>query len=275
MNALINGLAKFPLPGRYLELLSTVNPVRVTGYDKHERVLFDYRDVAQGFWVDRRDREPFARIEITTGASELVNFLVTDGMAGNRSVPSDLTSDAARLVGIVYGSLGQLVQLALNAVNLLRVHPVGAIFADDHVAGNEAFIGVRQQAAVAANYGHIQLKNEAASGKIVYVDKVTCTGASGGAAYAELCHHDASLTDIAAGVNKNLGGAAATAHLRQTDNAAQQGTMIARKYLTGTSDAVFEFNPPLRLGEGEAVLTRLNVVNLAHTTTFEWRERAV
>lgn len=91
-NETFNGLREFPLTGVYFELLSTVNAVDVTAYAQDGRVLSSEKAVQAGFWIDRRNKEPFVRIEITTGASEAVKFLATDGMSGNRSVPSTISS---------------------------------------------------------------------------------------------------------------------------------------------------------------------------------------
>lgn len=116
-----NGERHFPIKGNYLEILDTAAAVDVVTFDKLGRVLNDERQVEAGFWIDRRGQEPFAMISITTGSSHAVKFGVSDGTVGNRSLPADITSDAARLLGIVYGNLGQLAQVAVGGVNALQV----------------------------------------------------------------------------------------------------------------------------------------------------------
>lgn len=79
-----SGVNEYPIAGHYFELLETLNPVDVKLYNRDGHVLHDDRQVEAGYFVDRRGVEPFARIELTPGASESVKFLVSDGLAGTR-----------------------------------------------------------------------------------------------------------------------------------------------------------------------------------------------
>lgn len=123
-----NGERHFPLTGNYFELLETSAPVDVKAWDAGGHVVNDESQVESGFWIDRRGREPYVRLSITTGSSHAVKFSYSDGSAGNRAVPADITSDAARLLGIVYGNLGQLAQLAVGGVNALQVTERGIAY---------------------------------------------------------------------------------------------------------------------------------------------------
>lgn len=120
-----SGRREFPIRGRYFELLACENPVDVEAVTLDGQVLTTEQQVSSGFWIDRRDVEWFDRIAITTSGSEEVTFLVTDGTAGNRSVPADITNRAGRLLGIVYGTLGQLAQRLVGGVNALVCQMLG------------------------------------------------------------------------------------------------------------------------------------------------------
>lgn len=122
-----SGQRIFPVKGHYFELLESSAAVDIVARAADGTVVCDERQVDQGFYIDRRGREPFVELAITTGSSHAVKFGVSDGSLGNRAVPSDITSDAARLLGIVYGNLGQLAQLAVGGVNALQVTPRGII----------------------------------------------------------------------------------------------------------------------------------------------------
>ena len=119
-NETFDGLREFLIAGVYFELLSVDNPVDCYFYDKDGRLLGAELQVAAGFWIDRRDKEPYSRFEIETGALETVKFTATDGMSGQRSAPTVITStvfpvgkahtQAAVNVGVASGAL-----LAANA----------------------------------------------------------------------------------------------------------------------------------------------------------------
>ena len=120
-NETFSGRREFPIAGHYFELLSTVSAVDLEFFDSAGRMIANELQIEEGYFVDRRGVGPFARFAVITGASEAVKFLVTDGFSGQRSALSDVTDRAARLLGIVYGTLGQLAQELLNGVNALVV----------------------------------------------------------------------------------------------------------------------------------------------------------
>jgi hypothetical protein len=130
VNETFNGLREFPVAGKYFELISTVNPVDVTIYGKGDVVLARLLQIEEGVFHDRTridNLEPFQRIEVSTGALEAVKFFIGDGVTSNRSALSDVSDRAARLLGIVYGTLGQAVQELLNGQNALVVACKGTL----------------------------------------------------------------------------------------------------------------------------------------------------
>lgn len=131
-----SGFRDFPIAGHYLEIIQNVNPLSIVGYAADGRVLFREDNVAAGFYIDRRGfvlgpdgriaaPDPFVRFEITTQGAENVTFFVTDATGGNKSVSADVSDRAARLLGITYGNLGQIDQIALGGRNLQTVQAWG------------------------------------------------------------------------------------------------------------------------------------------------------
>lgn len=116
-----SGLREFIATGRYFELLSTENAVDVAVYSARGELLHDERGVESGYYIDRRGVEPFARIEIRTGAAETVKFIVTDGLSGSKSAPSTISDDASTRTAYVQDgvSLGA-VDAQLLAANTNR-----------------------------------------------------------------------------------------------------------------------------------------------------------
>lgn len=160
-NETFNGLREFPIPGHYFELISTVSAVDVTVFGEGDRVLSRELQVSQGWIHDRRglmvdadgrlrNQEPFTRVEITTGANEAVKFAISDALTTNRSVPADITDRAARLLGIVYGALGQLAQAVIGGVNALAITIRGFAFATAFKSTTALAAGATEQVFAAA-----------------------------------------------------------------------------------------------------------------------------
>lgn len=96
-----SGERAFPVAGYYFELLEVAAPVDVELLGAGERRLSFDQGVSAGFWVDLRGVALFETIKITTSGSQQVKFIYSSGTTGNRSIPADITDDAARLLGIV------------------------------------------------------------------------------------------------------------------------------------------------------------------------------
>ena len=274
VNETFNGLREFPVAGHYFELLSTVNAVDVVLYGKGDVVLARLLQISQGVYHDRRSAnlEPFQRVEVTTGANEAVKFFVGDGVTSNRSALTDVSDKAARLLGIVYGTLGQVRQLLIGGINALATYSRGGAFADWMTDDGVAFTGYISQAGVAAQNSYAQVKNPAASGKTVYVDRASCDCDSTIRPLLASLYNTDLTTDGGALVNKDAGGAAASSHVRSDTNAAALGTTIAQTTAPASLSGVFVFNPPVKLGAGEGLAIRCGSANVPLTVSFECRE---
>lgn len=121
------GLREFVVTAHYFELLATVNPVDIKIYGRDGVVLADDRQVESGYFHERHGLAAFERIEITTGGNEAVKWIISDGTSGNRKA-ADVIDRAARLLGIVYGALGQIAQAAIGGINALVTTPRGFIY---------------------------------------------------------------------------------------------------------------------------------------------------
>jgi len=120
-----SGRRNFPVSGFYFELLTADPAVDVELIGVNGDVIERVAAVTSGFFCDRRGTSKYTAIAITTAGAQTVAFLATDGFSGNRSVPADVSDRAARLIGIVYGALGQLAQKALGLGNALLVTGAG------------------------------------------------------------------------------------------------------------------------------------------------------
>lgn len=272
-NETFNGQREFPITARYFELLATVNPVDVLILDQAGTVLADDRAVEAGYWHERQENrglQPFARIIITTGGAEAVKFLTSDGTSGNRKA-ADVIDRAARLLGIVYGSLGQLAQVLVNAVNYLRVQVQG--HGDAETDAGAAFVWYGSQAAVAAEYSHCQLMNAAGSGKKVYVDRVEVAFDAGAVSLVSAALYNTAMTTAgAAGINRLSGGAAASALFRSQANGTVLGTLIGTRQVLAGEHATFTFEPPIRLDAGKGLSVNGGTLNKLVYAAFHGRE---
>ena len=139
--------------------------------------------------------------------------------------------------------------------------------ADDVAEYNGAFTGVQTVAAVAGQFGQLQLFNPVGSGVIVSVDSVDFLAAG---PFGVKVNAAALATPGAVAINKNLGSAAAAKGLLYYGtNAALQGTAAEAGYYLGNS---LQEEEPYRLQEGQGLLVDVNTVNTAFTASIKWRE---
>lgn len=120
------GLVAWSVAGRYFKLLETANPVTVSLFRAGVKVLSAV-NVEGGFY----QRIDFDRVEITTGGAEAVSWMYAPAEGGSdrftgavtiSGTPNVNVSDRApRLLGIAYGSLGQIAQESIGGVNALSV----------------------------------------------------------------------------------------------------------------------------------------------------------
>lgn len=99
-----NGIREYPVAGHKLELVNTVNPVDVVLYDGDGNVLAREPQAQGGDYWDRRDKIPFSRFEITTGALEAVTFVVSDAEGGTKRVSADVADRPSRQLGTLNGA---------------------------------------------------------------------------------------------------------------------------------------------------------------------------
>jgi hypothetical protein len=146
-NETFNGLRIFDIPGHYFELLTTVSAVDLKLIGPDGDTVADERGVTAGYFLDRRGKGGFSRIEITTGANEAVKFMATDGAGGNRSLPASLTSSVAA-VGAAHTPASKTAGAATSqmlAANASRHY----LLVQNQSATDNAFINTGGNAAVA------------------------------------------------------------------------------------------------------------------------------
>lgn len=286
-----DGLVEWGVGGGYFKILTAASACRVELFRGGNLVLLA-PSVRAGFY----QRVAFDKVRITNSGSQAIEFLTapdeggSDAFTANSVITSPLDADnadakaALGAAGLV-ATLGRL--LGYNGATWDRLRAdnegagVGALrvarFGDAITRAATAFLGYGFQGLSAGNFAAVQLKNPAASGKLVYVDRIS--GAGGGVAgKMGLYRHDVDLaTAIGAAANKDLGGAASSALLKKITGAALVGTVIAERRVdaNGASGGYeFVFNPPLRLGEGEGLVVQLNTVSSDVDAAFEFREYA-
>lgn len=157
-----NGPREVKRTGHYFELVTSVNPVCVEFYGPGDVLLEKWGDVnpvsgaiidgaVSGDYHDRRGVGAFERVMIYTGANESVTWKITDGISSTRSVSADISDRAGRLLGIVYGSLGQLAQVVIGGVNALVVMVRGFGYGASFVSETNINAGSNEQVVAPAS----------------------------------------------------------------------------------------------------------------------------
>lgn len=124
---------------------------------------------------------------------------------------------------------------------------------------------------VAGQYAHMQLLNPGGSGKQVIIRSVILS--HDGTSKVQIARYDtACATDISAGANMLIGGAAGVAHLRLETSAGLLGTVLFQLNAL-TSDPVFPVPDWFcELSPGQGIVARMNIVNLTLEANFFWVE---
>lgn len=141
----------------------------------------------------------------------------------------------------------------------------------NEIRAGRAFSEGAGLAASAGNFSEIQLINPAGSGITVIVFKALV--GQGVAGNVSITNHNVNLaTDVGAGRNLLIGGAAGAAHVRTAQPAAQDGSRLARVRM-----AADEFVPLLsdwsyELGVGEGIIIMPDTVNTILAATYFWIE---
>jgi hypothetical protein len=137
-----------------------------------------------------------------------------------------------------------------------------------------AFVGLASSGAVAAQYSHGELWNPAASGRNLFLETVTVT--SSAAQAFSMGHHNASLAGAATLMNKYLGKPAGVALVRQTNNAAQQITVVGSvARIAAGGSFIMAFKEPVLIPPGMGYVVVSNTVNLDMVANFEWYEQGL
>lgn len=119
-----DGAKKFRIPFRKFRIRVAAAAVNVKyGVDQPSDEMLG---AEAGDWTEQKPGgEDFSFLQITNSGNQRVVFTLGDGNTGSDSLilsgALDLSDDAARLVGIMYGNLGQLAQQLVGGVNQLAV----------------------------------------------------------------------------------------------------------------------------------------------------------
>lgn len=139
------------------------------------------------------------------------------------------------------------------------------------VAQAGSFAGGVQQAAVAAEYPHVQIFNPAMSGVVVMIDAIVVSSDSALIAVPSL--YDTELTtDDGAWSNLLSGSAAGAAHMRKESLGSLTGPSLVSAYMAANDPWTFHFKYPIQLGSGKGLLVRGTVVNTNLAASFYGRE---
>ncbi len=109
-----------PVGGRYFRVTANVNPFTLE-IGRDGQYIASIPGSVVGDSGECKDGDPnFDALRITTSGTESVSILITDGSIRRDSQNSDVSDRAARLLGVVYGSLAvPFLQILSNSLNLL------------------------------------------------------------------------------------------------------------------------------------------------------------
>lgn len=144
---------------------------------------------------------------------------------------------------------------------------------DDETINGKAFIGGWDQTPGAGVISYVQLLNPAASGKLVYVERILAF--AGASAVLHLRNYATALVlNTGQAANKSWGGAAPVAQVRANNEAAQRGTLVSEFAFILTGDQGVEVlkKGPIELAAGEGLIVGPAVANIRPNVHFEWRE---
>lgn len=240
--------------GNMLRLIDTTAPVTVRFYKNGQEIQNETAESVEAGYAGRPERlrpddYAFDMAEVESATAQTIKVLTTKGETDYQRTVNDVQAEP------------KLTQSASE--------PVGA---DALTANGFAFVGFGSQVAVAGEYSHVQLKNPAASGKVLFIDSIEANiAASNG---IQVSHYDADLTTLVGQAKSNdVGGTDSTAQIRRATNVALLGSNI-RGDDTGPGRKIFDYDFPLRLGEGEAIVVAVTTANVQLNALFKFREYA-
>jgi len=232
---------RFAVPGNFFRVKRvsgvTSESVDVVFFRDGQRVNHDLTDADAGDGIGPLPQGAgFDYFEITSAVAQSVSFDVARGLRFSQRVVGE--------VSVIDGGKARTLS-------------------------NQAFLGPNFQAAVAAEYAHVQWKNPAASG-IRSVIKSIFAGVSA-ASLVHLYFFDVDLT-VANGVvqSKANGGAAGLTQCRLQSNAVLLGTTdLGAVYLGAGASVHLPLQEPLVLAAGEGVILVSFTPNVALATAAE------
>jgi len=142
------------------------------------------------------------------------------------------------------------------------------------VSDQVSFIGTMNIAAAAAQYTHAQLKNPAASGKILLLRRVVI--AAGAGMIVGIGRYDGDLASLSAAVaNKRIGSTVANVgQVRFANNAAKLLTAFKHVAVPTNDARSYSFPSPFVISAGQGIGVFAGTVQVEMFATFEWDELA-
>lgn len=225
------------IAGSFLRLSECAWPVTVTLL-KGGRVIGSMSNMQAGDYVDNVE---FDGVLVVNGATEqTVGIQIADGGAGSNRVLGE--------VAVIDGGRARTIS-------------------------GQAFIGQAWQPGVAGQYPHVQILNQAGSGKNVVIEGFAATGAAAG--YINIRDYSTALTLASNGKCKKIGGAASSAELRVGSNASVLGgSPLIGAYMAASGNYSYKFNEPIILVPGQGILGQ-GALAADLTLAFEFFEELV
>lgn len=244
--------------GNELRITSTSAPVTVR-YFRGSELQGDAAESVEAGYAGAPLRDPMAQpgtpafeyATLESATAQTVVVLVTRG-----------NSRYDRSVGIV-DAAPRLTQSAALAIGY-----------DALTQNGYSFQGGTTQPNVAAQVSAIQIKNPAASGKVLYLDSLIIV--SDTASAVQMAHYNVDLTTADFFLqNKNNSGAAASSRLRRQTTAAALTAALNLSYrsqLVANQAFAVPRVSPIRLAAGEGFIVELQTVNARLDVSVEARE---
>lgn len=184
-------------------------------------------------------------------------------------------------VKVTAGSLGATVKISISdgesGVNVLsgtvRVSNQTSSLEQTEAGGQ--MLGGLRETGVSAQYSYIQLLNPVSSGVVVYVQRMICDTATNGIGIIN--RYGTALTTAATmgTQHSKRGNQTPAAQLRQgTDASGTLGTTIGSLRLLADTPYAWLIGTPLKLDQGEGILSRSPSTNGDLQVFFEWEEVA-
>lgn len=236
-----NETKTFMINGEYLEILEAQYPCDVMLMDKSGAQLSIMRSSEASFFS--RPKEGFQAVQITSANAQSIRIFIGSGDAGTRRISST--------VAVIDGGRARTI-------------------------ANAAFLSNAQIAGFAANYGHVQLFNPAASGKRAIVEAIGLY--SVGACVIDITDTAVQLASLnAAPQAKLLGGVASAMENRSQANAAFLGPVNSMMTvgLQATQQLFVKLAEPIIIPPGRALLVRDTTANQQFGAIFEYFEETI